>query len=203
MILERVIERMEKKLYNSTNTPVYGGYHPNDIGYGWFGNFRIDSRLAIEFFNNVAMKTARLVHSVNRGELIFRTSDGGFSMQAIRVKVGITMVIKAWRNNNELAHADISRQDIPLEVNGTVKDDTTDWLESSWDSLRSLVSQSLEDITLPDFDDLISAQQTIEDDPPPFFNDYSGTGEPGPIVEPSESSEYGDIPHLDTDSPPH
>lgn len=193
---------MEKKVYNSTNTPVYGGYHPNDIGYGWFGNFRIDSKLAIEFFNNVAMKTARLVHSVNRGELIFRTSDGGFSMQAIRVKVGITMVIKAWKNNNELTHADISRQDILLEVNGSVRDDTMSWLEASWESLVSLVSQSLDNITLPDFSDLISEQQTTEDESPPFFNDYYGTGEAGPVIEPSSSSEYGDIPNLDTDSPP-
>ncbi len=191
---------MDKKIYNSTNTPVYGGYHPNDIGYGWFGNFRIDSKKAIEFFNAVAMKMAKLVHSVNRGELIFRVSDGGFSMQAIRVKVGLTMVLKAWKNDNELAHATISRQDVPLIVNGTVEEDTYNWLESSWESLTSLVSQSLNDITFPDFSELISSELSASNNPPPFFNEYNGTGESPPYEESSQSSEYGDLPDFSTDA---
>jgi hypothetical protein len=191
---------MDKKVYNSTNTPVYGGYHPNDIGYGWFGNFRIDSKKAIEFFNAVTMKTAPLVHSVNRGELIFRTSDGGFSMQAIRVRIGLTMVLKAWKNNNELAHADIQRSEVTLGKRNSVEEDTLVWLESSWNSLRDLIIQSgLQAITLPDFEDLVPDSETTEADAPPFFNDYFGTGSAASYEEPSCSSEYGDLPEFSTD----
>ena len=188
------------KIHNSTNTPVYGGYHPNDVGYGWFGNFRIDSEKAIKFFNAVAMQTAPLVHSVNRGELIFRTSDGGFSMQAIRVRIGLTMVMKAWLNNNDLAHAEIARSEVTLGKENSVEEDTIAWLESSWTSLRNLIDQSgLQSITLPDFEDLISEFEIIDSDAPPFFNDYLGTGSASSYEEPSPSSEYGDLPEFSTD----
>jgi hypothetical protein len=187
-------------IHNSTNTPVYGGYHPNDVGYQWFGNFRIDSKRVIKFFNSVAMKAAPLVHSVNRGELIFRTSDGGFSMQAIRIRVGLTMVIKAWRNNNDLAHADISRSEVVLGKENSVEEDTLTWLESSWSSLSSLITLSgLEAITLPEFEDLVSDSEIVESGSPPFFSDYFGTGSSSSYEEPSPSSEYGDLPEFSTD----
>jgi hypothetical protein len=161
---------------NSTNTPVYGGYHPNDLGVGWFGNFRVDSEKTINFFNTVASKTAPLVHSVNRGELIFRLSDGGFSMQAIRVKIGLTMVLKAWRHDNERAHAGIQRIDVIMPDELTVEQDTDNWLEMSWDYLRALIDQSgPREVVLPDFDDLIPDLTVTVGSAPDFFNEYGGT----------------------------
>jgi hypothetical protein len=160
---------------STTNTPVYGGYHPNDLGSWWFSNFRVDSKIVIDFFNTVASKTAPLVHSVNRGELIFRVSDGGFAMQALRVKIGLTMVLKAWKNNNDLSHADILRQDIALGSSSTIESDTTAWLEQSWDSLKQLISQSgLREIGLPEFAELISNEDLISADPPEYLSEYDG-----------------------------
>jgi hypothetical protein len=186
---------------NSTNTPVYGGYHPNDLGFGWFGNYRVDSSKVIRFFNSVAMKTAPLVHSVNRGELIFRVSDGGFSIQAIRVSAGLTMVLKSWKNNNDLSHADIIRNDIGLRNDSTVETNTLEWLEQSWSSLEALINQSgLENISLPEFEELILGTEILEEESPPFFMEYSGTGSPIQQEEPSLSSEEGDLPSFSTDS---
>ena len=180
------------------NTPVYGGYHPNDLGYQWFSNFRVDSKVVIGFFNLAAMKMSKLIHVVNRGELHFRTSDGGFTMQAIRVRTGLSMVLKAWLNDNDKAHAEILRQDLPTVVSGTVEDDTLTWLMQVWDALQSLVAQAgLKNIRFPDFEELIDGGDGVQyADPPEFFSEYSGSGEASSYEEPSYSSELGDLPDL-------
>ena len=182
-------------------TPVYGGYHPNDLGYSWFSNFRVDSPRVIRFFNSVAGKMAKLVHGVNRGELIFRTSDGGFSLQALRVRVGLAMVVKAWRNDNELAHADILRGEHVIGVEGTITEDTDEWLLSSWMALQQLVSTvGLINITFPTFNELLYSEALTESGSPPVFLEYSGTGESVSYEEPSYSSEPGDLPSFRTDA---
>lgn len=119
---------------------TWTGFHPNDIGVEYLGNYPyIDSPEVIAFFNRVAELLNPYVHSVNRGEITIRSGSlGAFIGVSGRHGTVQTpvMLVKTWIASGDHTSV-ISDSVLPIRQGQT----TDAWLQEAWEDYSGKLSE--------------------------------------------------------------